>query len=98
MRILAYLITCWLTILNLCLAQNTNTTATCIPPGGPLISEKPDFAACLQNIYNLTVSQRAESGCFGNSETGVLTYDGCNAICGSQYSLWEWKDTVDRLS
>jgi hypothetical protein len=95
---LALLVTCWLSLLNLSFAQNTNTSAICNPPGSPLTSQRPDFAACLVKIESFNLSQKADSGCFEDPETGVLTYAGCNAICGSTYSLWEWKDTVDRLS
>jgi hypothetical protein len=34
----------------------------------------------------------------GNLEEGVLSLEGCTAICGSGYDLREWSDTFNRLS
>jgi len=86
---LVHLITCWLLFIGLALSQqDTSTSSTCIPPGPALNSQRPDFAACLVQIDNLTVSQRSNSGCFENANTGVLTFSGCELMCGSSYSLW----------
>ncbi|KUJ09745.1 uncharacterized protein LY89DRAFT_740817 [Mollisia scopiformis] len=93
------LVICWLWLTSFTLAFDaSNTSNTCTPPGPLLTTQTPNFAACLIKIDNFTVQERADSGCFGDPNTGVLTYSGCTAICGSDYALWEWKDTVDRLS
>jgi hypothetical protein len=47
----------------------------------------------------MSIEERGASGCFnGNLEEGVLSLEGCTAICGSGYDLWEWSDTFNRLS
>ena len=47
----------------------------------------------------MSIEERGASGCFnGNLEEGVLSLEGCIAMCGSGYNLWEWSDTFNRLS
>ena len=70
----------------------------CIPPPQNLF-QKLNFTQCLLIIQNMSVEERGASGCFnGNLEEGVLSLEGCIAMCGSGYDLWEWSDTFNRLS
>ncbi|KAE8441042.1 hypothetical protein EG329_006079 [Mollisiaceae sp. DMI_Dod_QoI] len=78
--------------------SNRQETSTCTPPAPFSNPQRPDFAACLATIDNFTVSQRAASGCFQDATQGVLSFSGCESICGPGYSLWGWKDTINRLS
>ncbi|CZR67143.1 uncharacterized protein PAC_17042 [Phialocephala subalpina] len=76
----------------------TTQSQQCIPPPqNPF--QKLNFTQCLLVIQNLSGEERAASGCFnGNPEEGVLSLEGCTAMCGSGYDLWEWSDTFNRLS
>ncbi|KAF4636033.1 hypothetical protein G7Y89_g2054 [Cudoniella acicularis] len=74
------------------------SSTICIPPLSIPSNQKLDFAACLDRIENFTVSQRNISGCFYDATQAVMTYSGCEILCGTGYGLWEWKDTVNRLS
>jgi hypothetical protein len=60
--------------------------------------QKPDFMSCLATIQDLSIQQRAESGCFNNPSEGMLSYNGCTLMCGPGIQLWEWKDTFNRIS
>jgi hypothetical protein len=70
----------------------------CIPPPqSPL--QKLNFTQCLLVVQNMSVEERGASGCFhGHLEGGILSLEGCKAICGPGYNLWEWSDTFSRLS
>jgi hypothetical protein len=76
----------------------TTQSQQCIPPPqNPF--QKLNFTQCLLVIQNMSVEERGASGCFnGNLEEGILSLEGCTAICGSGYNLWEWTDTFNRLS
>ncbi|KAF8861570.1 hypothetical protein BDZ45DRAFT_799765 [Acephala macrosclerotiorum] len=96
MRLPLPLITCWLSLVAITLSQDTSPV--CTPPGPLLTTQTPNFAACLLKIDNYTITQRNDSNYFADRITGSLTYIGYTLICGSSYSWWSWKDTVDRLS
>lgn len=85
-------------LISLIYLFQTTQSQQCIPP--PRNSfEKLNFTQCLLVIQNMSAEQRGASGCFvGNLEEGVLSYEGCTAICGRDYRLWEWSDTFNRLS
>ncbi|KIM97062.1 hypothetical protein OIDMADRAFT_32100 [Oidiodendron maius Zn] len=76
----------------------TTQSQQCIPPPQNLF-QKLNFTQCLLIIQNMSVEERGASGCFnGNLEEGVLSLEGCIAMCGPGYDLWEWSDTFNRLS
>jgi len=80
------------------LFQNVQALNKCTPPTPLNAFRKPDFMSCLTEIQNLTIDRRRDSGCFDSPEEGILTFDGCELMCGKGIELWEWKDTFNRLS
>ncbi|KAH9204180.1 hypothetical protein DL95DRAFT_418455 [Leptodontidium sp. 2 PMI_412] len=59
---------------------------------------RTDFRLCHDKISNLTTEARNNTGCFDDPPDGVLTVDGCYAMCGGGVDYWEWKDLFNRLS
>ena len=76
----------------------TAQSQQCVPPAqNPF--QKLNFTQCLLVIQNMSSEERGASGCFnGNPMEGILSLEGCTAMCGSGYDLWELSDTYNRLS
>jgi hypothetical protein len=73
-------------------AQDICTIPTPLPA-----SQKPNFMSCLSTIQNMSLDCRSKSGYFYDMNAGILTFIGCEAMCGQGIGLWEWKDTFNRL-
>jgi hypothetical protein len=73
-------------------AQEICTIPTPLPA-----SQKPSFMSCLSTIQNMNPDCRSKSGYFNDVNAGILTFAGCEAMCGQGIELWDWKDTFNRL-
>ncbi|KAH7333261.1 hypothetical protein BKA65DRAFT_507466 [Rhexocercosporidium sp. MPI-PUGE-AT-0058] len=76
----------------------SQVSQVCTLPPGFAAPNRTDFRLCHDKISNLTTEARNNSGCFDDPADGVLTLDGCYAMCGIDNSYWEWKDLFNRLS